>query len=177
MTQTDPALAALLDREAIRDVLHRYCRGCDRADEAAIRSCFHPDSTHRHGGFEGESMDFIGFAMAIVRPLVMCKHMLSNITIAVDGDVAHSECHYFAYQRHRDSESGIEEDCFSGGRYLDRFERREGIWRISRRLGLLDFETFTAPTDRKLWQSPASQRSGQWPMDPLYTEFSAVAER
>ncbi|MCC5887815.1 MAG: nuclear transport factor 2 family protein [Gammaproteobacteria bacterium] len=177
MTQTDPAIAALLDREAIRDVLHRYCRGCDRADEAAMRSCFHPESTHRHGGFEGRSMDFIGFAMDIVRPLIMCKHMLSNITIALAGDVAHSECHYLAYQRHRDSESGIEEDYFSGGRYLDRLERREGVWRISRRLGLLDFETFTAPTDRTLWQGPAGRRSGQWPEDPLYTEFAAVAER
>ncbi len=177
MTQTDPAIAALLDREAIRDVLHRYCRGCDRADEAAMRSCFHPDSIHRHGGFEGASMDFIGFAMDIVRPLLMCKHMLSNITIALEGDVARSECHYFAYQRSRDSESGFEEDYFSGGRYLDRLERRDGSWRISRRLGLLDFETFTAPTDRTLWQGLAFQRSGQWPDDPLYGDFAAVAQR
>ena len=31
-------LHALLDREAIRDCLYRYCRGIDRADEAALRS-------------------------------------------------------------------------------------------------------------------------------------------
>lgn len=177
MNDRDPAIGALLDREAIRDVLHRYCRGCDRADEAAIRSCFHPDSAHRHGGFEGQSSDFVTFAMDVVRPLLMCKHMLSNITIALDGDVAHSECHYFAYQRSRDGDSGVEEDFFSGGRYLDRFERRDGIWRISRRLGLLDFETFSAPTDRNLWQLAAAQRSGQWPDDPLYGDFVAVTER
>ena len=177
MKPMDDAIQALLDRETIREVLHRYCRGCDRADEAAIRSCFHPDSTHRHGGFEGSSVDFVRFAMDIVRPLAMCKHMLGNITIALDGDIAHSECHYFAYQRRRDSASGSEEDCFSGGRYLDRFERREGTWRIGRRLGLLDFETFSAPTDRSLWQVAAAQRSGQWPDDPLYGDFAAVAER
>lgn len=177
MMHPDPVIAALLDREAIQDLLHRYCRGCDRADEAALRSCFHPNASHRHGSFEGSSADFVGLAMTIVKPLLMCKHMLSNITIALDGDLAHSECHYFAYHRRRDPSSGSEEDYFSGGRYLDRLERRDGSWRISRRLGLLDFETFSAPSDRTLWQGPAAQRSGQWPEDPLYRDFADLSQR
>lgn len=177
MGQSDAALQAILDRQVISDLLHRYCRGCDRADEAMLRSCFHADSSHRHGGFEGSSQDFVTLAMTIVKPLQMCKHMLGNIVIAIDGDVAESECHYFAYQRRIDAESGVEEDYFSGGRYLDRLERRAGDWGIVHRLGLLDFETFTAPTDRNLWQLEPFRRSGQWPEDPFYQDFPLLAGR
>ena len=51
MSATD--LQALLDREAIRDCLYRYCRGIDRADEAALRSAYWPDATDCHGAWNG----------------------------------------------------------------------------------------------------------------------------
>jgi hypothetical protein len=167
------AIQELLDRQAITDVLHRYCRGCDRADEAALRACFHPDSTHRHGGFEGISQDFVTLAMGIVRPLRACKHQLGNVMIALHGHSATSECHYLAYQRMPRTD-GTEEDFFTGGRYLDRFERRDGVWRIVRRVGLIDFERFMPPADRTLWEGPAARRGGKYPDDPLYQEFAAL---
>lgn len=34
----------LQDKDEIRDVVMRFCRGIDRLDEALIRSCFHADS-------------------------------------------------------------------------------------------------------------------------------------
>jgi hypothetical protein len=136
----DPVIQTLLDRQAIADVLHRYCRGCDRADEEALRDCFHPDATHRHGSFTGRSQAFVDLAMQIVRPLKMCKHMVSNLTIDLDGDTAHSECHYLAYHRRVNAATGADEDYFAGGRFLDRLERRDGVWRIADRVGVIEFE-------------------------------------
>ena len=170
----DPVIQTLLDRQAIVDVLHRYCRGCDRADEVALRSCFHPDATHRHGAFSGQSHEFVDLAMQIVMQLKMCKHMLSNVSIALDGDTAHAECHYLAYHRRVNADTGAEEDFFSGGRYLDRLERRDAVWRIAHRVGLLDFERYEHPADRTLWQAPPGQRSAKQPADPLYGEFAAL---
>ena len=47
--QTLPAaLQSLLDREAIRDCLLRYCRGIDRCDEEALRSAYWEDATDCH---------------------------------------------------------------------------------------------------------------------------------
>ena len=51
-------LSALAAKQEITEVLLRYCRGCDRADEAALRACFHPGSIHSHGAFKGLSADF-----------------------------------------------------------------------------------------------------------------------
>ena len=52
-------LEELVAKQAITEVLYRYARGWDRYDEETIRSCFHPDSEHAHGGFTGTSQDFV----------------------------------------------------------------------------------------------------------------------
>jgi hypothetical protein len=165
------AIEALLDKQAIAEVLYRYCRGCDRADAETLRACFHPDSQHRHGAFEGSSEQFCQLALKIVGPLKACKHMIGNILIELDGDVAFSEAHYSSFHRKVDAATGAEEDYFSGGRYLDRFERRHGQWKIARRVGLIDFERFEPPADRTLAALPASALSRQRPHDALYQGF------
>lgn len=48
----------LLDKEAIRDCLYRYCRGIDRADEAILRSAYWPDAHDRHGAYVGDVEGF-----------------------------------------------------------------------------------------------------------------------
>jgi hypothetical protein len=171
------ALAELLDKQAIAEVLYRYCRGCDRADEQALRSCFHVDCQLRHGGFSGSATDFCTLAMKIVTPLKACKHLLTNVLIQIDGDVALCESHYLAYHREVHRRRGEEEDHISGGRYLDRFERRNGEWRIAQRVGLIDFERYQPPADRHLEGMPAEQRSGKFPDDELYRHFMIPPER
>jgi hypothetical protein len=170
-------LQQLLDRQAIADVLHAYARACDRADETLLRACFHPDSRHRHGGFEGLSADFCGFAMRIIRKARVTKHVLSNLTIELAGDRAFSEVHYWAYHRVVERETAAEWDNFSGGRYLDRFERRAGLWRIAERIGLMDYERFDAPADRALADLPPAARSGRAPDDALYQVLGADRAR
>ena len=53
MATEDARLTELLDREAIRDCIYRYCRGIDRADEASLRSSYRPDATDRHEPYAG----------------------------------------------------------------------------------------------------------------------------
>jgi hypothetical protein len=161
-------LQGLLDRQAITEVLYQYCRACDRADEVLLRACFHPGSEHRHGGFEGLSADFCSMAMRIIGAAATTKHVLSNVQIELDGESAVTESYYHAYHRVTNRRTGLEEDNFSGGRYLDRFERREGHWRIVRRVGLIDFERFDATAERGLKQLPASARSHRLADDDLY---------
>lgn len=167
-TNLESALRTLLDKQAITEVLHRYARACDRADEQLLRSCFHPDSVHRHGRFNGTSADFCTLAMKIILGTKLEKHLVTNALIELEGDTAISESSYVAYHRQVNRETGEEEDFFSGGRFIDRFERRQGEWRIASRIGLIDYERFEPVTERGIAKLPASARSQRYPDDELY---------
>ena len=165
---------SLKARQEITEILYLYCRGCDRADEAALRACFHPDAVHRHGAFDGLSSDFIARAMSVVRELKACSHMLTNVMIELKGDRAVSECHFLAHHRRLRADGGGEEDMFLKGRYLDRFERRLGVWKIAARIGLHDFERVLPPADQTLAAAPADQLGGKKPDDPLYALLASL---
>jgi hypothetical protein len=169
VSEPDAALQGLLDKQAIAEVLDRYARGCDRADEALLRSCFHANATHHHGQFEGTSAEFCTLAMNIILATRLEKHQVSNVLIELDGDRAVVESHYVAYHRQVNRRTSAEEDMFSGGRFIDRFERRNGAWRIAARVGLIDYERFEAVTERGFRNLVPAQKSRRQPDDELYT--------
>jgi SnoaL-like domain len=158
----------------INDVLNRYCRGWDRWDEAALRSCFHPDSTHQHGGFKGLSSDFLTVAWKSVANVKSMTHYCSNVSIEVAGDSAVSECYFLAHHRQPVKDGSGDEDWFLMGRYVDRFEKRDGLWKIAHRRGLHDYSRHISPADTELDGVPAEQISGRKPDDPLYTMLAAL---
>jgi hypothetical protein len=155
-------------RTAITEVLYRYARGNDRADEALVRDCFWPESTHKHGRFEGASSDFVTFAMRIVTALKFAAHHISNVSIELNGDRAFSECYYFAHHRRNVANSDQEEDAFFEGRYLDFFERRSGVWKIIRRRGQSDFTANPIPANIPFANWPANGHSLHAPDDEYY---------
>ena len=54
------------------------------------------------------------------------------------GDVAFAEHYGIAYHRMPAGEDGLEKDWIATIRYIDRFERRNGEWRIAHRRSLVD---------------------------------------
>ncbi len=72
-------------KQAITELLYAYARANDRADEALLRSLFWPESTHKHGKFEGKSSDFVGFAFKIVSTLKYACHHITNVSVEVKG--------------------------------------------------------------------------------------------
>ncbi len=132
----------LLARAQIHEALLRYCRGLDRVDMALVRSAFHtdawidfPESLHI-GGVEG----FFDFLSAEMPRFDRTMHFLGNSLIDFDGPrVAHVETYLNADHR------GSERHHWKGGqvklwgRYLDRFEERDGVWLIARRRLVVDW--------------------------------------
>jgi hypothetical protein len=131
-----PELQALLDREAIRDCLLRYCRGIDRADEAALRSAYWDDATDCHGAWNGSAAGFIAQALARLRQGGRRVHQVTGIAIELHGDVAAVESSFFALQAPAHAPG---QETFLCGRYVDRFERRGGAWRIAARTVVYDW--------------------------------------
>ena len=55
-----PELKALLDKQAITELVHSYCNAADRHDHAKMRSLYHDDAIDDHGAFfKGLAMEFI----------------------------------------------------------------------------------------------------------------------
>ena len=71
---TDPSRAAALDRmlarDAIREVLARYARAIDRADDALLKSCYFDDAIEEHGSsFTGRAHAYVDAAIPKVRTM------------------------------------------------------------------------------------------------------------
>jgi hypothetical protein len=134
----DPAVQAMLDRLEIEEVLLRYCRACDRVDEKLLRAVFHPDATDEYVGlFSGNIQEGVPTMMKMRRRFLLTTHTLSNISIEVEGSTARSESYVQAL--HRFERDGAEYEWVAGGRYLDRHEKRGGVWKIAHRQTLIDW--------------------------------------
>ncbi len=155
-------------RTAIAEVLCCYARACDRADEAMLRGCFWPESTHRHGRFDGASSAFVTYAMGILATMKFSAHHITNTAIEVRGDRAFSECYFLAYHRRSATVDLPERDDFYEGRYLDFHQRRDGVWRIIYRRGLNDFVSAATPANTLYEDWPAGQHSERGDNDAYY---------
>lgn len=141
----------MTDQEQIRDVLARYCRGVDRADSELLRSVYHPGATDDHGLFVGPAETFVDQVLPeLTKTWSMTMHTLGQSLIELDGDQAAVETYFVAYHR-RPADGASWLDTF-GGRYVDRFERRAGEWRIAHRTVVHEWSkleelTMTFPAD------------------------------
>ena len=135
--KTQRAVQVLLDKQEIHEVLMRYCRGIDRCDAELLYSVYHPDATDDHGLFKGKAVDFVPWALKSLGRDEGTSHYIANELIEVEGDVAHCESYFFAVHR-RQNKDGTQSDLIFAGRYVDRFERRAGLWKIAHRQVVFD---------------------------------------
>jgi SnoaL-like domain len=129
----------LIDREAIRDVLHRYCRAVDRRDLALLKSCYHSDGLDQHAVFTGKAHDFCEYAMRQQERAVFTQHRLYNISFQFKADRAFTES-YVSVLTRVDTQAG-KVDFNTFGRYCDLHELRDDGWKILYRLHLADGDT------------------------------------
>jgi hypothetical protein len=174
MTIDQAKLQALLDKEEIREILYRYCRACDRADRALLESCYHPGAIEDHGAFFGEAAEFaVNLVGNAARLYQRMGHMVSTINIELDGDVAHSEAYVCAGGPlvARAADGGTQVRVIYG-RYIDRFEKRDGEWRIAQRIVVKDW------TDVRTVHDPVEEYAlSQYGFsDPAYTHTSPRIE-
>jgi hypothetical protein len=136
-TWSDEDVQELLDKQALNELLIRYCRGIDRLDKELVLSCYHPDAYDDHGRFKGSPKDFVEqlWSRSATNGVSFIEHKLSNVYLDIQGDTAYGES-YLAMHQLRDG------DLIQGfGRFIDRFERRDGEWRISNRRVILEWAT------------------------------------
>lgn len=123
----------LVARQQIADVIYRYARGIDRMDFDLVRSCYHPDAYDDHGAFRGNVDDLIAAAKEFLARWTATQHFMGNMLIEVDGERGRAETYAVAYHRREDAEGNGKDDVMAI-RYVDRFEKRNGEWKIAYRV-------------------------------------------
>ena len=128
-------LRRLLDRQDIADCIHRYARGLDRRDEDLVRSAYHPDAIEDHGQYVGGLDGLVKYLMDVHEPFAGYQRHVTTQNIAVDGDEAHAESYFLSVIR----VDGSTKLRLTGGRYVDRLERRDRERRIASRVVSLEW--------------------------------------
>ena len=128
----------LWDQLQIQQVLATYCRGIDRCDKQLLKTAYWPDALEEHGIFTGNAMEWADFIVPLIGTMKMTMHAIGNSLIDIDGDQADAETYVNAYHL-MDDPAGGQTEMIVAGRYLDRFERRQGEWRIARRTFVMDW--------------------------------------
>jgi hypothetical protein len=174
-------LQRLADRIDIQDALHRYARGIDRRNWDFLASAFHPGAQIHQGDFNGPIEQMIENVKARHAAIEQSAHLMTNILIEFDGpDGAVVETYYLAYLRNDGLPAIMRSALIGGGapeagaidmrslgRYIDRFERRDGHWRIARRVCIAETLSGTAVPDGNPLSANWAMASRN-PDDPLW---------
>jgi hypothetical protein len=146
MSRQSEALQRLIDKDAIRDALCRYARAVDRGDWALMRSTYHRDAYDEHGEYQGSVDGLVAWLDQRFAGVDNSMHFLGNCMIEFAGpDLALVETSFVSRRLRAptDAESKNLEPqdamCREGwGRYVDRFERRKGEWRVAARCVVME---------------------------------------
>lgn len=165
--ERDPAVQRLIDESEIRAVVLRYCRGVDRCDRALVESCYHPDATDEHGSFMGTRDEYLEWLFGRMLPrYCMTYHFVGNLLVEVlDATRARSEAYGISWHELAEGRSGP--DITSAFRYVDDFEKRDGTWRIARRVCTLEWVRRDDPALR-FEASPTHRRGVRDRTDAVY---------
>lgn len=169
----DARLQAMLDKHEITELLYTYARAADRHDNDVMRSLYHEDATDDHGAFfKGLAMAFIDQLPQIQAPMKILHHNITNINIKLDGDYAEGEVYVLAY--HQVATETAPLDLLIGGRYLDKYARRNQQWKFAERAVLADWATIDQPSrvDLKHPMIEGSHIGSPGPQDPSYHFFN-----
>jgi len=177
-------LQRLSDKEQIRDVMVRYARGVDRRDWELVRSAFFVDCVDDHADFKGKRDEFIAWVRQRhdVDDFRKSVHLLANCLIEfADEGIAVVETYFVSWlelgaaageQRAMlDKERSKGGECIRVqvlGRYVDRFEKRDGEWRIARRRTVFDSLQSQTQEESEGQLNPSWQLGTRDKSDPLY---------
>jgi SnoaL-like domain len=117
----------LKDRLAILDCVAAQARGHDRHDAELMTGAYHEDGWDEQGTAVNPGPQYGEWANATHAagsPVNM--HHVTTHLCQIDGDVAHAESYVMGAMLNHD---GVTARLLCG-RYLDRLEKRDGVWRI-----------------------------------------------
>ena len=145
MPTNESLLQEMLDEFQLRKLVHAYCRAVDRGDFTTLRELYHHDAVDAHGAFSTGSVDDFLNTLAASRPHIRSmQHNITTVNFAINGDIAEGEVYTIATHTFGAGDRDI--DVIVGGRYLDRYEKRDDTWKIVERTIVTDWAEVNDPS-------------------------------
>ncbi len=175
MAPSEALLQEMLDEFQLRKLVNSYCRAVDRGDIAHLRRLYHDDAEDDHGAFStGLADDFLN-ELAAVRPYIRSmQHNVTTINFAISGDTAEGEIYTIATHTFVTGDRDV--DVIVGGRYLDKYEKRDGTWKFIERRIVTDWAHVNDPSSVDLSHpmTKDTPRGAPDANDPSYQFFSLL---
>jgi hypothetical protein len=144
----------LMDRTAILDCISAHARGHDRHDSELITDAYHPDGIDEHGHAVNAGPEYAAWINPVhAAGSQVHTHNLTTHSCDIDGDTAHCDSYVLVCLLNHD---GVTARVISG-RYIDRLEKRDGVWRIAARRSTVEL-MFTA--DASMLETDAFKAQG-----------------
>jgi len=131
--QFERRLHEVVDKSEIRDRLMRYARGIDRNDGDLCQDAFWPDALvdHGHSAFKGDAIGRL-FSDVSKKTTHRQVHYIMNLVIELNGNLATSEAQsWYCAETERNKVPHLISRSL---RYIDRWEKRDSVWRIFHRV-------------------------------------------
>jgi len=169
MSMNEDAMATLVAKEEIRELVLLYSRGVDRKDIDLLRSLYTRDATDDHGAHYSGGVDgYLAFLERSVPHMHYSGHHVCNHLISVDGDQGEGEVYALAYHIVPDGKGGMVED-FQFVRYIDRYRRDNGRWRFAARVVNFDVRNIRpVPAPAAPMPTPLDDPSVTWLKSRLF---------
>ncbi len=168
--QSADELDRALSKVAIHELCMSYCRAVDRGDKELMASLFADGATVMAGVFNGDAAEFSNFICDFVQEnSSYVFHSVANEWVEINGDEAVGEHYVIAMMCSDDN------DIMTGGRYIDRYVRRDGVWKILERTFVMDWNR-TDPTTMQLdGMYEGLEQRGRWGKDdPVYALWASI---
>ncbi|ROS01146.1 SnoaL-like protein [Sinobacterium caligoides] len=142
MTTTSAKLQRLIDKDEITELVHAYCNAADRQDHEKMRALYHEDATDDHGAFfKGLAIEFIDRLPEIQAPMQILHHNVTTLNIKFPNSAIceHAEGEVYILAFHQIATDDGPMDLLIGGRYFDRYQKRDGKWKFAHRSVVADW--------------------------------------
>jgi len=173
LAQLQHAFEQMQAKQDLHELNARYANGVDRRDRALLETLWWPDSVIDFGLFVGSGAQFAEIISAPNPAVEITYHFASNELFEIDGDRATGRSYVLGVSVVV-GEDGRKTDQVVGGRYLDKYARRGGVWKFTHRVFVVDW--MNAQPDNAVWDTGigALAKRGRGGLDDVsYTFFKA----
>jgi hypothetical protein len=139
MADSDTVLDELAAEREIRRVMMNYIRANDRLQLEELAATYHADAYDDHGTYKGDVKGLVAWIRERHATIDQSMHLTGNSLIELQGTRAFVETYCLLFQHERTGcvnlatrQPALRRFVF-GLRYVDRFEKREGAWKIAHR--------------------------------------------